>query len=214
MKYKLVIFDMDGTILNTLDDLTDCTNYALKTNNLPERTIAEVKSFVGNGIRKLCERAVPADTEVATIDKVHESFKQYYFNHYAEKTRPYDGINELILKLRDMGYKTAVVSNKIDKAVQDLCRDYFPGLFDCAVGDREDIRKKPYPDGVELALKTLGVAKEEAVYVGDSNVDFETAQNAGMDLIMVEWGFREKDYLMSLGATQFIATPDEIFKYL
>lgn len=214
MKYKLIIFDMDGTILYTLEDLTDCMNYALTENGLPERTMAEVKSFVGNGIRKLVERAVPDNIDEKTLDNTYESFKKRYRNFCNVKTRPYDGINELILELKEKGYLTAVVSNKADFAVQDLCKDYFPGLFDCAIGDREDIRKKPYPDGVELVLKTLGVAKEDAVYVGDSDVDFNTAKNANMDLIMVDWGFRERDYLESLGATRFISKPEDIYKYI
>ena len=136
MRYKAAIFDMDGTILNTLEDLTDSTNYALAHHGFPERTIDEVRRFVGNGIRKLIERAVPAGTDVATIDKVFDTFASYYKEHSAIKTRPYDGIHDAIAKLRAAGVKTAVVSNKADFAVQDLCVDYFPGMFDFALGEK------------------------------------------------------------------------------
>ncbi len=142
MRYKAAIFDMDGTILNTLEDLTDSTNYALAHHGFPERTIDEVRRFVGNGIRKLIERAVPAGTDVATIDKVFDTFASYYKEHSAIKTRPYDGIHDAIAKLRAAGVKTAVVSNKADFAVQDLCVDYFPGMFDFALGEKSGIAKQ------------------------------------------------------------------------
>ena len=188
MRYKAAIFDMDGTILNTLEDLTDSTNYALAHHGFPERTIDEVRRFVGNGIRKLIERAVPAGTDVATIDKVFDTFASYYKEHSAIKTRPYDGIHDAIAKLRAAGVKTAVVSNKADFAVQDLCVDYFPGMFDFA------------PDMVEECLRTLGLEKKDVVYIGDSDVDLATARNSGTDVIMVGWGFRDEEFIMSLGA--------------
>lgn len=161
MRYKAAIFDMDGTILNTLEDLTDSTNYALSHHGFPERTIDEVRRFVGNGIRKLIERAVPAGTDVATIDKVFDTFASYYKEHSAIKTRPYDGIHDAIAKLRAAGVKTAVVSNKADFAVQDLCVDYFPGMFDFALGEKSGIAKKPAPDMVEECLRTLGLEKKD-----------------------------------------------------
>lgn len=210
MRYKLAVFDMDGTILNTLEDLTDSTNYALKVNGLPERTIDEVRRFVGNGIRLLIERAVPADTDKELTDKVFDTFKEYYKTNCAVKTRPYDGIKDVLLELRKAGCLTAVVSNKADFAVQDLCKDYFDNLFDFAIGEREGIKKKPAPDSVFEVLSKLNVEKDNAVYIGDSDVDFATSVNAGMDVIMVGWGFRDEEFLREKGAKRIIKQPSEI----
>ena len=214
MKYKLAIFDMDGTILNTLEDLADSMNYALGQHNMPQRTIDEVRRFVGNGIRKLVERAVPTGTEAAQVDEVFETFTVYYKEHCAIKTRPYEGIPEVLKQLRDMGVKTAVVSNKADFAVQSLCEDYFPGLFDFAVGDKEGQRRKPAPDSVNAVLDKFGMDKSQAVYIGDSDVDYETSQNADMDVIMVGWGFRDEEFILSKGAEFVIHKPDEIVEYI
>ena len=210
MRYKLAVFDMDGTILNTLEDLADSTNYALKVNGLPERTIDEVRRFVGNGIRLLIERAVPADTDKELTDKVFDTFKEYYKTNCAVKTRPYDGIKDVLLELRKAGCLTAVVSNKADFAVQDLCKDYFDNLFDFAIGEREGIKKKPAPDSVFEVLSKLNVEKADAVYIGDSDVDFATSVNAGMDVIMVGWGFRDEEFLREKGAKRIIKQPSEI----
>ena len=210
MRYKLAVFDMDGTILNTLEDLADSTNYALKANGLPERTIDEVRRFVGNGIRLLIERAVPTDTDKELTDKVFDTFKEYYKTHGAVKTRPYDGIKDVLLELRKAGCLTAVVSNKADFAVQDLCKDYFDNLFDFAIGEREGIKKKPAPDSVFEVLSKLNVEKDNAVYIGDSDVDFATSVNAGMDVIMVGWGFRDEEFLREKGAKRIIKQPSEI----
>ncbi len=214
MKYKLAIFDMDGTILNTLEDLADSMNYALVQHDMPQRTIDEVRRFVGNGIRKLVERAVPTGTEAAQVDEVFETFTVYYKEHCAIKTRPYEGIPEVLKQLRDMGVKTAVVSNKADFAVQSLCEDYFPGLFDFAVGDKEGQRRKPAPDSVNAVLDKFGMDKSQAVYIGDSDVDYETSQNADMDVIMVGWGFRDEEFILSKGAEFVIHKPDEIVEYI
>lgn len=210
MRYKLAVFDMDGTILNTLEDLADSTNYALKANGLPERTIDEVRIFLGNGIRLLIERAVPTDTDKELTDKVFDTFKEYYKTHCAVKTRPYDGIKDVLLELRKAGCLTAVVSNKADFAVQDLCKDYFDNLFDFAIGEREGIKKKPAPDSVFEVLSKLNVEKDNAVYIGDSDVDFATSVNAGMDVIMVGWGFRDEEFLREKGAKRIIKQPSEI----
>lgn len=210
MRYKLAVFDMDGTILNTLEDLADSTNYALKANGLPERTIDEVRRFVGNGIRLLIERAVPTDTDKELTDKVFDTFKEYYKTHCAVKTRPYDGIKDVLLELRKAGCLTAVVSNKADFAVQDLCKDYFDNLFDFAIGEREGIKKKPAPDSVFEVLSKLNVEKDNAVYIGDSDVDFATSVNAGMDVIMVGWGFRDAEFLREKGVKRIIKQPSEI----
>ena len=213
MKYDLVIFDMDGTILNTLEDLADSLNATLRHFHYPEHTIGEVCSFVGNGIRLLIERGVPKGLEVSEIDKVHAYFMTYYQEHCADKTKPYDGIHETIQKLREAGIKTAVVSNKADCAVKELAEQYFEGMFDVAVGEREGILKKPAPDGVNDVLRQLGVARDRAIYVGESEVDVATAQNAQMDSLIVEWGFRKADFLKEHGAKLLISDPKEIVEY-
>ena len=212
MKYMIAIFDLDGTILNTLEDLADSTNYALKTCGYPERTMDEVRQFVGNGIRKLMERAVPEGTPVEEIDRVHETFTAHYKVHCSDKTRPYDGIMELLQNLKKDGCKLAVVSNKADYGVQELCKQYFDGVFDFAVGEREGIRKKPAPDSVNEVLKTLGCSRDRAVYIGDSDVDIQTAANAQMDHIIVEWGFRDIPFLISKGAKVLVEKPEEILE--
>lgn len=212
MRYMIAIFDLDGTILNTLEDLADSTNYALKTCGYPERTMDEVRQFVGNGIRKLMERAVPEGTPVEEIDRVHETFTAHYKVHCADKTRPYDGIMELLQNLKKDGCKLAVVSNKADYGVQELCKQYFDGIFDFAVGEREGIRKKPAPDSVNEVLKTLGCSRDRAVYIGDSDVDIQTAANAQMDHIIVEWGFRDVPFLIAKGAKVLVEKPEEILE--
>lgn len=209
--YKLAVFDMDGTILDTLEDLKDSTNYALEKCGYPTRSYDEVCRFVGNGIRKLIERAVPEGLTTEQIDRVHEIFTEHYKVHCADKTKAYDGIKPLLEKLRANGVKTAVVSNKADYGVQELCKEYFDGLFDYAIGEREGIRRKPAPDSVNEALKVLGVSKSEAVYIGDSDVDFETAKNAELPCISVLWGFRDEEFLREKGATLFVHDPAEIY---
>ena len=214
MNYELAIFDMDGTILDTLQDLHDTLNYVLGMHHFPLRTIDETRRFVGNGIRKLVERALPAGSDDATIDRVFASFKEYYKDHCAVATKPYDGITELLKELREAGIKTAVVSNKADFAVQELCETYFKGLFDCAVGEREGVRRKPSPDSVYAVLEKLAVAKEHAVYIGDSDVDLATAENAGLPCIAVTWGFRDRDFLEAHGASEYAKEPMDILKLL
>ncbi len=210
MAYKLAIFDLDGTILDTLEDLADAMNYALGEHGYPGRTIEEVRCFVGNGIRKLIERAVPAGLAKEEIDRVHETFSVYYQQHCADKTRPYEGVLPLLERLRAAGCLTAVVSNKADAAVQPLCRRYYNGLFDYAVGERTGIRRKPDPDSVQEVLRRLQVEAADAVYIGDSEVDIQTAKNAGLDSIIVTWGFRDRDYLESQGGRRFVDRPEEI----
>lgn len=214
MKKELIIFDLDGTILNTLEDLADSTNYALAANQLPKRTLQEIRSFVGNGIRKLIERAVPEGCEEAVADRVFSEFCEHYKEHCADKTRPYDGILELLDDLQNKGYCLAVVSNKADYAVRELCESYFRGKFEYIVGEREGIRRKPYPDSVLEVLDKLHVKKENAVYIGDSEVDIKTAKNAGIEMICVEWGFRDREYLIEQGAEHFASHPKEICQYI
>ena len=214
MKYKAVIFDLDGTILDTLDDLTNALNYCLEKHALQIRSKKEVQGFVGNGIHLLIERAVPKNTKEAMIEAVYQDFLIFYQEHCHELTKPYDGIVELLQLLRKDGYKTAVVSNKADSAVKALCDEYFDGLFDLAVGEKKDVRKKPAPDSVNAVLKQLGVEKEDAAYIGDSEVDIQTAENAGMDCISVTWGFRDALTLKQNGAVKLVTSPIEIYESL
>ena len=214
MKYQLAIFDLDGTVLDTLEDLAGSTNYALSTNGCPRRTVDAVRRFVGNGIRNLILRAVPGGAEPDTVERVFHDFQAHYREHSADRTRPYPGIPELLQELRQAGMKTAVVSNKADFAVQDLCRKYFPGMFDFAVGEREGIARKPAPDSVYEVLSVLGVAREDAVYIGDSEVDVALFQNAEMDGSAVTWGFREKEILLERGAKTFAGSCEELKQLL
>lgn len=214
MKYKAAVFDMDGTILDTLKDLADAMNYELRKNGMPERTIDEIRRFVGNGIRKLIERAVPPETRPAVIDAIFADFVDYYKTHCEIATKPYAGIETLVKKLRQAGIKTAVNSNKADAAVQILCEKYFPNLFDLAVGEKEGIARKPAPDSVNEILRQFGVNKNEAFYIGDSDVDFETARNAGLDFIGVDWGFRGKDFLRACGAEKIAVNTEDVLEFI
>ena len=211
MKYRVALFDLDGTVLNTLDDLADATNAVLAANKMPLHTKDEIRMFVGNGIRRLIERAVPVGTSEETVVKVLNDFKAYYGAHSAEKTAPYAGILEMLRALRAHGVRTAVVSNKADFAVQMLAKQYFGDLFDVALG--EDVAKrpaKPAPDMVYHVLEALGARKDEAVYIGDSDVDVLTAKNAGLPCIAVTWGFRDRACLEGAGATLFADTAKEL----
>lgn len=213
-KYDLVIFDMDGTILNTLEDLRDSLNVILFRHQYPQRTLEEVRLFVGNGIRLLIERGVPDGLAVSEIDQIHQEFMKYYGEHCADKTKPYEGVIPLIETLREKGYRTAVVSNKADSAVQELCKQYFNGLFDIAVGERTGIAKKPAPDSVKEVLQSLDIKRERAVYIGDSEVDVATARNAEMDGIAVTWGFRDVEFLKQQGAARIVSVPGDLLELL
>jgi len=214
MKYQLAIFDLDGTLLNTLDDLADSTNYIMRQFGYPERTVEEVRKFVGNGIRKLLERSAPKGTLPEEIDRMFVQFKEHYGAHCADKTKPYDGIMELLNALKKQGVKLAVVSNKADYAVKALCEQYFPEYFDVAVGERVGIARKPAPDTVHEVLKNLQMEKSQAVYIGDSEVDVQTAKNAELNCIAVDWGFRDKKVLKEAGAETIVSTPEILFNYL
>lgn len=198
MKYKLAIFDMDGTILDTLVDLANAVNYALREAVLPQRSLQEIRSYLGNGMLNLIRLSAPEGTDAETLASIKETFTEYYKANCKENTRPYNGVVELIEELRSQGVKTAVVSNKPDFGVQLLVKEHFPESFDAAVGERTGIAKKPAPDSVNAVLKALGIDRKDSVYIGDSEVDIETARNAGMDGIIVTWGFRDELYLQSL----------------
>lgn len=210
MSYQLAIFDLDGTVLNTLDDLADSMNYALSAFGFPERTVDEIRRFVGNGIRKLVERALPDGCDEETVGRVFECFKAYYKDHCAIKTAPYDGILPLLADLKRSGMKLAVLSNKADFAVQSLCKRYFDGMFDLAVGERAGVRRKPAPDAVEEVLARLHTEPSCALYIGDSEVDVETAKNAAIDCVAVDWGFRDRASLSACGAEKIVSTPEAL----
>jgi len=211
-RYRLVIFDMDGTILNSLEDITDSINEILNRNSMPSHTIKEVQYFVGNGLHKLVERAVVPGSDEALIEKIYAEFVSYYKDHCHIKTRPYDGIIDLIKSLREEGYLTAVSTNKAENALNELLKIHFDGMFDCAIGARDGMPIKPSKEMAEYILRTLQVNKEDAVYVGDSDVDIMTAVNSGLDYIGVTWGFRERDFLMEHGAKTIIDKPYELLE--
>ena len=210
--YSTYIFDLDGTLLDTLGDLASSVNYALRMHNMPEHSLEDIRRFVGNGVRKLMERAVPQGAQNPCFDEAFATFRQYYMQHSLDTTRPYEGIPETLEALKARGCHLAVVSNKMMAATQALCSHFFPDTIEVAIGEHEaeGIRKKPAPDTVIAALKALGVGKEQAVYVGDSDVDIETARNSGMPCISVLWGFRDRDFLKQNGAETFISAPSEL----
>lgn len=213
---KAVIFDLDGTLLNTLDDLADSTNYALSKFGYPTRTIDEVRQFVGNGVAKLIERAIPEGKNNPNFEKCLAIFKENYAQNMYNKTAPYNGIIEMLSNLKSKGIKIAVVSNKFDLAVKELCKKYFEGFIDFAAGENEaqGIKKKPVPDTVISVLNEFNFAPEDAVYVGDSDVDIMTAKNSKMPCISVTWGFRDEKFLLENGATILINAPSEIYNHL
>lgn len=208
--FETYIFDLDGTLLSTLDDLANSCNYALRINGMAERTIEEVRMFVGNGVRKLMERAIPDGDANPLFDKAYADFRQHYMQHNLDTTQPYPGVMDMLAELKRRGKKIAVVSNKFYAATQELCQHFFGSLVDVAIGERENIRKKPAPDTVNEALRQLGVKREGAVYIGDSDVDVMTAHNSGMPCISVLWGFRDKEFLLQHGAKTFVSSPSQI----
>lgn len=210
--YQLAIFDLDGTLLDTLADLRQGINYALGTQGFASRSMAEVRAFVGNGIRKLVERAVPAGTSEAQMDAVYEAFNPYYAKHCADLTVPYDGILPLLQKLQAQGVVCALVSNKPDYAVQTLAAQYFPGLLAASAGAKDGVRKKPAPDSVFAVIHQLGAEGLRAVYIGDSEVDLQTAQNAALPCISVSWGFRDRSVLEQAGAACICDTVDALYQ--
>ena len=219
MRYDTFIFDLDGTLLDTLGDLAASVNYALRSHGMPEHSLDDIRCFVGNGVRRLMERAIPEGAENPLFDDTFATFRQYYMAHSLDTTRPYDGIPETLAALRARGCHIAVVSNKMMAATVELCRHFFPDTVEVAIGEHEaeGIRKKPAPDTVFAALDSLDIPrplsggnKGGVVYVGDSDVDIQTATNAGIPCISVLWGFRDKDFLIQHGAKNFISAPQEL----
>ena len=214
MKYQTFIFDLDGTLLDTLEDLWTAVNYALEKNGYPLRSIDEVRVFIGNGVVKLMERALGG--RVDCFEKALADFKEYYGAHCAVKTGLYDGIEEVLLAIKSAGKNCAVVSNKADFAVKILAKQYFDGLLGVAIGEKESagVRKKPAPDSVFLALEELGVSVDGAVYIGDSEVDIQTAKNAGLPCISVAWGMKTKAFLQEHGAEVILENPKELLQFV
>lgn len=206
---RAVIFDLDGTLLNTLGDLASSVNFALRSCGYPERSIDEVRTFIGNGVIMLMHRSVPKGTNAEDEKKCFEKFRAHYLEHMEDTTAPYEGVNGLIRALGEKGIGTAVVSNKLDAAVKGLCKKHFP-LLTCAFGVTQESERKPSAANVYKALSLLGVRREEALYVGDSEVDVQTAQNAGLEVVGVTWGYRSRELLLSAGAKVLVDRPEEI----
>lgn len=210
MKYNTVIFDMDGTLLDTLSDLKNSTNFALKACGYPERTLEEVRSFVGSGVKRLIELSVPEGTSKKEKEKCLNIFEEHYLTHSRIETKPYSGIIELLTELKKRGIKTGVVSNKYHEALVSICKHFFGTLIDYAVGEKDGVPKKPAPDAVFECLRQLDSEKHEAIYVGDSDVDIKTAKNAELFLVGVSWGFRDEKFLRDNGANVIISQPLEL----
>lgn len=204
MAYKLAIFDLDGTILDTIEDLADSVNHVLTEAGMPLRSLEEVRAFTGNGAFNLIKCSLPEGCALETVNKTLDAYKLYYNAHSEIKTRPYDGIIGMLTELRAGGCKIAVLSNKPDTPVQTLCKKYFGDIFDYTAGEKDGIARKPAPDGVDLILSELGIRREDSVFIGDSEVDIDTAKNAGVHCISVPWGFRDESVLIEHGA-DFIA---------
>ena len=213
-KYEAVIFDLDGTLLNTLEDLLDSVNYAMSVLEMPVRSYEEIRHFVGNGIRRLLELSVPEGDKNPQFEQAFTLFKKYYGEHCNDKTDLYPGIIDLLKRLKEEGFQMAIVSNKYFEGVEALKEQYFKEYLDVAIGEREGIRKKPAPDTVLTALGELGISRERAVYVGDSEVDLATAANTGMDCITVGWGFRTRKEQEMAGAKVFADRPLDIMGFL
>lgn len=213
MRYSLIVFDLDGTLLNTLDDLTYSTNASMQAYSLPIRTREEVRAFIGDGLKMLLTRAA---APTPYFDELLTTFREAYSEHCKDQTAPYEGILPLLKALQEKGAKLAVVSNKADFATKRLVKDYFGEYIGVAVGENEaaGVGKKPAPDSLLAVMDSFGASKEETLYVGDSEVDIQTAKNAGVDCVSVLWGFKDKQFLIENGAKMLISSPLELLKFL
>ena len=212
-EFDTYIFDLDGTLLDTLKDISDSTNYALRQSCMPEHTIDEIRRFVGNGVKKLMERAIPDGLDNPKFEQTYELFRQHYLTNSLHTTQPYPGIMDMLDTLSSHGKKLAIVSNKFCTATEELCRHFFGDYIHVAIGEREDIRRKPAPDTVFEAMRQLNADVNTTVYVGDSDVDLATARNSGLPCISVLWGFRSREFLAEHGATTFVDTPSQILDF-
>ncbi len=207
---KAIVFDLDGTLLDTLTDLTASTNYALRSCGMPEHSIDDVRRFVGNGVRMLMTRAVPDGENNPRFDEAFSVFRQHYMQHCLDTTCPYPGIMDALARLKEKGMMLAIVSNKMQAATEELRQHFFSQYIDVAIGESAAIRKKPAPDTVNEALRLLGISHDEAIYVGDSDVDIDTARAAMMPCASVLWGFRDRQFLLNHGATRLLSSPEEL----
>jgi phosphoglycolate phosphatase len=210
--FDTILWDLDGTLLYTLTDLTNSVNAALTKFSLPTRTQEEVKSFVGNGIRLLMERAVPEGKDHPEFAQILQAFKEDYAKNCNNNTKPFPGIPEVLQKLKSEGYKMAIVSNKIDSAVKDLAKLYFSDTIDVAIGDNPQRNKKPASDNVLLALEILQSTPQNTIYIGDSEVDIMTALNSNTEMIIVDWGYKQHDFLLEKGGKNLVSTPQELYQ--
>lgn len=211
---KTVIFDLDGTLLYTLEDLKDSVNFALSKFNYPQKNLEEIKNFVGNGVKVLMELSIPQGKNNENFDECLAIFKTHYAQNMYNKTKPYDGIIEMLENLQNLGFKTAVVSNKFDLATKELCKKYFAEKIEIAIGESENIRKKPAPDSVFKVMEILNSNKNSTYFVGDSEVDIQTAQNTNLKCISVTWGYKNEEFLLKNGAKFLANSPQEILKII
>lgn len=214
MAIKTVIFDLDGTLLYSLEDLKDSVNFVMKKHGFREYTIDEVREAIGNGVRLLMERILPKDIDKNLFEECLSEFKENYSKNMYNKTKPYDGILDMLKALREEGYKIAVLSNKFDSAVKELSNKYFGELVDLAVGQKEGVKEKPSPLGIQEIAKELDTDIKACIMVGDSEVDIQTANNAGIDCISVTWGYKNIDFLYDNGATKLVYVPEDILELL
>lgn len=212
--YDTIIFDLDGTLLNTLEDLTDAVNYVMEQYHFEKKTILQVRGFVGNGIRKLVERCVPGGQEREDFEEIFACFRSFYTSHCQIKTKPYPGIMEMLRALSEKGYRIGIVSNKNDKAVEELNEIFFVPYISVAIGQNDRLRPKPAPDTVDMALNRLEGSPDRTLYVGDSDVDKATADNCGMECVSVTWGFRDRELLEELKPAGIIDEPWQLLEYL
>ena len=211
-EYKAYIFDLDGTLLDTLEDLADAVNFSMRENGFPERSLEEVRSFVGDGMRLLVKRSAPKGSSEEKLDKAFGDFRDYYSVHYMDKTKPYPEIEAMLKALKMQGKRLCVISNKADFAVKLLMDQFFPGLFETVLGERDGIRRKPAPDSLLAVMEELKLPKDLCVYIGDSDTDIETAKNAGIGSVSVSWGFRTKEFLKRSGAQRIVNEPEDLLK--
>ena len=214
MKHPAIIFDLDGTLLDSLADLAASVNHALQTHGMPTRSIAEVRTFVGNGVRHLMSEAVVPGTASSLFEQVFATFRHHYAEHCMDTTAPYPGIREMLTALQQRNIRTAIVSNKIHSAVEALHQRFFAESIDTAIGESSTIRRKPHPDGLQEAMRRLGSTPETTLYVGDSEVDILTAQRCGIRCITVLWGFRDEMFLRQQGAETCIREPQELLSLI
>lgn len=214
MKYKVVIFDLDGTVLDTIGDLAGAVNYALMQFSLPTHSVEDVRRMVGNGVANLIRRATPKEVTDEQCKEILAAFKAYYREHINDLTKPYDGICDMLKALKNAGVYVGINSNKFDAALQSLCRIHFDGLYDYAVGESEVTPKKPDPTAAERIMAAAGASKEETIYIGDSSVDLDTAKNAGVDSAWVSWGFRRADEMEGCEITRRFDSAKDLQAFL